>query len=110
MKISRILQAAAVTGVIIFFSGCVVAHPYSPYPPAPRASVSLIVDPFPGIAATRYSDGRYFYRNPQGYTYWRGYDNRYYLDRSYVGRSYHNHRDYNNWRHGGNYNGRRHRH
>lgn len=111
MKTIKILQTVAFIGIITFFSSCMVSHPYAAYPPpAPGASLSLIVDPFPGIAVSRYSDGRYFYRNPQGYTYWRGYDNRYYLDRSYVGRNYSNHRDYNNWRRGGNYNGRRHRH
>ncbi|MBS1576170.1 MAG: hypothetical protein JST09_12780 [Bacteroidetes bacterium] len=109
MKTIKILQTVAFIGIITFFTSCVVAHPYTPYAPAPSASLSLIVDPFPGIAVSRYQDGRYYYRNPQGYTYWRGYDNRYYLDRSYVGRGYYNHRDYNTWRRGGNYGGRHHR-
>lgn len=108
MNITKILQAVIIVAVITFGVGCTVSHSYAPYPPAPGASVSLIIDPFPGIAVNRYSDGRYYYRNPQGYMYWRGYNNRYYLDRSYVGRGYYNHRQYNDWRNGGNYNGRRH--
>lgn len=50
------------------------------------------------MVVNRYGDGRYYYRNPQGMMYWRGADNRYYLDRRYVGRNDHRHRQYNDWR------------
>ena len=109
MKKIKFLPVTMIIGIATLMMSCTVSRPYSPYP-APGASLSLIVNPYPGIVVNRYNDGRYYYRNPQGYTYWRGYDNRYYLDRSYVGRSYYHHRDYNDWHRNGNYGGRRHRH
>jgi hypothetical protein len=108
MKTIKIFQLLLVTGLIAFLASCTASRPYSNYPPG-QASFSLIVNPYPGIVVNRYHDGRYYYRNPQGYTYWRGYDNRYYLDRSYVGRNYSHHREYNDWRRNGNYGGRHHR-
>ncbi|MES1215783.1 MAG: hypothetical protein ABUT20_09705 [Bacteroidota bacterium] len=114
MKLIKILQAVTLVAIVCFATGCVSGRHYSSYPPPPPAygsSFSLIINPYPGLAISRYSDGRYYYRSPQGYTYWRGYDNRYYLDRSYVGKQYRSHRDYNDWRNNGrNYNGRHHRH
>jgi hypothetical protein len=113
MKPIKILQVVTIIAFTALAVGCTSSRYSSSYPPPPAgpgASFSLIINPYPGIAVNRYNDGRYYYRSPQGYTYWRGYDNRYYLDRSYVGRSYRSHRDYNEWKHNGNYNGRRHRH
>ena len=110
MKTIKILPVIMIAGMVTLLMSCTVSRPYSTYPAGPNASLSLIVNPYPGIVVSRYNDGRYYYRNPQGYTYWRGYDNRYYLDRSYVGRNYYRHRDYDDWRNNGNYGGRRHRH
>ena len=73
------------------------------YYAGPRTNMSLIIGPSPNMIVTRHPSGRYYYRAPGGYTYWRGYDNRYYLDRQYMGRSYHNHRQYNDWRRYHNY-------
>jgi hypothetical protein len=110
MKLSKILQGAAIIALTAFTTGCVSSrYPYPPGPPAPGSSFSLIIDPYPGISVNRYHDGRYYYRNEQGYTYWRGNDNRYYLDRSYLGRNYYKHRQYNDWSRNGNYNNRHHR-
>jgi hypothetical protein len=110
MKLIKILQVAAIAALAGIAVSCSSGRHYSSYPPPPPtfgSSFSLIINPYPGLAINRYSDGRYYYRNPQGYTYWRGCDNRYYLDRSHVGRSYYNHRDYNDWRNNGrNYNDR----
>ena len=66
-------------------------------PPGYRSSLSLIISPYPGFRMERYSDGRYYYRSPQGYMYWRGYDNRFYLDRSYHNRGHYNQREYSDW-------------
>jgi len=106
MKISKILQAVAiitVTGVVL--ASCAPHRHYAAYPPppVPGGSFSLIINGGPGLAVSRYHDGRYYYRGPQGRIYWRGYDNRYYLDRSYMRREYRSYRDYNDWR---NYNNR----
>lgn len=104
MKRIRIVQAVlllAVTAVMVS-CGSSRRNTYGePYPPG-RTQFSLIIHSSPGIVVSRYHDGRYYYRNPQGYIYWRGYDNRYYLDRSYVRRGYYSHRQYNDWRHGHN--------
>jgi hypothetical protein len=73
------------------------AYYYDRYP-ASHTSVSLIISPRPGLIISHYPDGRYYFRSPEGYTYWRGYDNRYYLDRGYIGKIHYNQREYNEWR------------
>ena len=99
MKRLRILQAVGIAAVMVVLASCGSSCEYSSYPPPPpRTSVSLIINAGPGYPISRYRDGRYYYRSPQGYTYWRGYDNRYYLDRRYVSRSFHSHSQYNQWR------------
>ena len=89
MKKSRIIQAA----IVVAFAGLLVScgpsrqYPeYSYYPPRNQSSFSLIINPGPGVYASRYYDGRYYYRSPQGYMYWKGNDNRYYPDRSALGK------------------------
>ncbi|MET0637602.1 MAG: hypothetical protein ABWZ25_16350 [Chitinophagaceae bacterium] len=102
MKKIRILPVVVLLVIAVAFSSCSSGRQYQSYPPPPpRTSVSLIINAGPGMPISRYRDGRYYYRSPQGYTYWRGYDNRYYLDRHYVHRSYHHHHQYNDWRRSG---------
>ena len=99
----KMLQAAGLIAVVVLISSCSSGrnyHRYPPPPPAVRTSVSLIIPAGPGLVVTRYRDGRYFYRSPQGYMYWRGAGNRYYLDRRYVRREWHSHRQYRDWRRG----------
>lgn len=103
MKRIRIVQAAIVLAMAVLIVSCGSSREYRSYPP-PRTSLSLIINGGPGYPVSRYSDGRYYYRSPQGYTYWRGPDNRFYLDRRYINRSYHANRQYNEWRR---YHGRR---
>jgi hypothetical protein len=109
MKRIRILQTVALIAVVALLSSCGSGRHYSSYPPPPppRPSVSLIINAGPGIVVSRFSDGRYYYRHPSGFMYWRGYDNRYYLDRRYMQKSYYNHRQYNDWRRYHNGRGRR---
>jgi hypothetical protein len=107
MKKTRIVQAAVLVAMVAVFASCRSSREYGPPyppPPPPRTSVSLILAPGPGIVVSRYYDGRYYYRAPNGYMYWRGYDNRFYLDRRYMNRGYSNHYQYNDWRR---YHGRR---
>lgn len=108
MKKIRIVQAAVVVLLLATMASCRSSRDYGSYPPPPRprTSVSLILNAGPGIVVSRYSDGRYYYRAPNGYMYWRGYDNRYYLDRRYINRNYYSHNQYNDWRR---YNGGRRR-
>lgn len=98
MKTLTIIQAAIVLAIVAFAASCSPARQYSYYPERRSSSFSLIIDPGPGIAVNRYPDGRYYYRNSRGYTYWRGNDNRYYLDQSYLGQVHYNRREYNEWR------------
>src|SRR5688572_24326246 len=57
---------------------------YRPLPPPPPvrsySSYSLILTPSPGFVMQRYPDGRYYHRNHAGFLYWKGNDDRFYLD------------------------------
>lgn len=77
-------------------------RPYRSYS-APVVSVRLplIVIHTPNIVIGRWSDGRRYYRNPNGYYYWQGADDRFYLDQSCVRRGNYDDRDYNDWRYRG---------
>jgi len=92
MKKIRIIQAAILIAFVSILASC-----SSNYYPYSGTSASLIISSGPGVYTTRYPDGRYYYRSPQGFVYWRGYDNRYYLDRSYVGKVRYNRHEYNEW-------------
>jgi len=72
----------------------------TPAPPPPRyySSVSLILSPSPGFVMNRNPDGRYYHRSPQGFLYWKGYDDRFFLDRSYLNRVSYSQRDYDQWK------------
>jgi len=93
MKKIRIIQVVVLVAFVSILASC--GPSYYPYNNGTHAS--LIISSGPGFYATRYPDGRYYYRNPQGYVYWRGHDNRYYLDRSYVGKVHYNKHEYNEW-------------
>ena len=110
MKRIRIVQAAVLAAVVVVMTSCGSGRGYQTgYYPQSQSSVSLILGPSPSLIVTRDPYGRYYYRDPYGHVYWRGYDNRFYLDRRYVGRSYYQHRQYNDWRRYNNSNGRRRR-
>jgi len=92
MKKIKILQLAVSLAMIVTLASC--SATYYPYG---TPSGSLIISSAPGVYVYRYPDGRYYYRSPEGYVYWRGHDNRYYLDRSYIGRAHYDNREYNEW-------------
>ncbi len=101
MKKAKFLQTAGIVAVAaIVLASCSSRRHYHSYPPPPppRPAFSLILSTGPGMVINRYPNGRYYYRNPQGHIYWRGHDNRFYLDRKYIRKSYHNHHQYNDWR------------
>jgi len=102
MKKIRIVQAVLLVSVVALISSCSSGRQNSysgPYPPR-NSNFSLIISSSPGMVVNRYHDGRYYYRSPHGYTYWRGYDNRYYLDRSYMNRGRYDRGQYNAWKQG----------
>ncbi|MDP4264857.1 MAG: hypothetical protein Q8941_20180 [Bacteroidota bacterium] len=100
MKRIRIVQAVAILAIAVTITSCGPAREYHSgyYGPRPQANFSLIISSSPGLVVLRDPGGRYYYRDPRGYIYWRGYDNRYYLDRRYISREYHHHEQYNEWR------------
>lgn len=77
-----------------------------PYAPGQRKKYGyrrypLIIIRTPDIIIGRYSDGRYYYRNPDGYMYWKGYDDRFYLDEKYLGDNGYDDNEYNDWKYKG---------
>jgi hypothetical protein len=86
-------------GIMAVITSCGPSRDYS-YRSYPRSqsNFSLIISPSPGLIVSRNPNGMYYYRDQRGYIYWRGYDNRYYLDRRYMNKSYYGHQQYNDWR------------
>ncbi len=100
MKTNQIIQAALLITVVAVITSCETEwgnyhHRYV----APQTSFSLIISPRPGLLINSYPDGRYYYRSPEGYVYWRGDDDRYYLDRKYINRGHYNRHEYEEWSH-----------
>jgi hypothetical protein len=75
---------------------------YEPAPPPPArqyyVTTPLILTPTAGFVMNRYPDGRFYHRSPQGFLYWKAYDNRFYLDRSYIHRVRYDRYEYDQWR------------
>ena len=72
-----------------------------PPPPAPARyypSVPLVISPTPGFTMNSTNDGRYYHRSPQGFLYWKAYDNRFFIDRSHLNRISYTQWDYQQWR------------
>ena len=77
-----------------------------PYAPGQRKKYAyhrypLVVIRTPDIIIRRYNDGRYYYRNPEGYMYWKGYDDRFYLDEQYLNDNGYHENEYNDWKYKG---------
>jgi hypothetical protein len=69
-----------------------------PPPASGYSRSSLIIAPRPGFVMQRYPDGRFYHRSPSGLLYWKGYDNRFYLDRTYLNRVRYSQGEYEQWR------------
>lgn len=61
----------------------------------------LVIRRTPDIVIRRYNDGRYYYKNPDGFMYWKGYDDRYYLDEKYVRDMEYDQGEYEDWKYRG---------
>lgn len=68
------------------------------YAPGQRKKYPLVIVHTTTIVINRYSDGRYYYRNPAGYTYWKGDDGRYYLDEKHLKDVEYEEGDYDDWK------------
>ncbi|HET9430755.1 MAG TPA: hypothetical protein VFO70_06240 [Chitinophagaceae bacterium] len=99
MTLMKTLPVVAVAILALFMVGCRSGREYYE-PPRPRYqnSFSIIISPSPGFMMQRHPNGRYYHRSHQGYIYWRGYDNRFYLDRKYMGRVRYNDYEYREWK------------
>jgi hypothetical protein len=62
-----------------------------------RGYYPLIIIRTPDILIGRFSDGRYYHRNRDGFIYWMGPDRRFYLDDRYLRDIDYNEREYNDW-------------
>ena len=58
----------------------------------------LIIIRTPDIIISRYDDGRYYYKNPQGYYYWQGTDNRFYLAEDHLDKIQYDEKEYEDWK------------
>lgn len=106
MKRTFILSSAAVVVAAFLLSSCghsrvwankkresgpppVSSHrtPSGPSYSTQLAGAPLIITPHPGFTMARNVNGNYFHRNPQGLLYWKGFDNRFFLDKNQVDRS-----------------------
>ena len=68
------------------------------YAPGQRKKYPLVIVYTNNIVINRYSDGRYYYRNTAGYTYWKGDDGRYYLDEKHLKDVEYEEGDYDDWK------------
>ncbi|MBS1621934.1 MAG: hypothetical protein JST10_08895 [Bacteroidetes bacterium] len=109
MKKIKLIQMALLSSVIVLLVSCAPGRvTYHERYPASRTSVSLVISPWPGMMISHYPDGRYYYRSPEGFIYWKGFNNRFYIDRSYINRVHYSRREYNEWKnYDKRYNGRR---
>jgi hypothetical protein len=117
MKRTFILSAAAVLMMAVTFTSCKPSRVWATKkkepsenrepetyrrpepPPPPRLSyASLIITPTPGFVMRQDPDGKYYHRTTSGFLYWKGYDNRFYLDRSYLSRVNYNKWEYDEWK------------
>jgi hypothetical protein len=99
MKQIQFISMSIILTTAVFISSCGSSRPYSSQP-APHSTTytSLIITPTPGFSMNHYPDGRYYHRSPQGFIYWKGYDNRFFLDKKYVSRVSYNKWQYNEWK------------
>ena len=62
------------------------------------ARYPLIIVRTPDIVITRYSDGRYYYKNSDGLMYWKGSDDRYYIDEKHLKDMEYDQSNYDDWK------------
>lgn len=95
----KILPVVVAIFLIGTLASCRSGREY-PEPPRPRYNthVSLILSPNPGFTMSRNPDGRFYHRSKQGFVYWQGYDNRFYLDKAQVRKVRYSNYEYREWK------------
>ena len=58
----------------------------------------LVIIYTPAIVIKQHSDGRYYYINSAGYTYWKGHDGRYYIDEKHLKGMKYDVSEYDDWK------------
>ena len=96
----RILQAVVLMLILGGAASCSTNREYRTSPQEARynSRVSLILSPSPGFTMSRNPDGRFFHRSREGFVYWQGYDNRFYLDKKQVKKARYNNYEYREWK------------
>jgi len=120
MKRTFMLTLAAVSAVVLVLSSCQPSRVWAtkkknkkdkeyrnddvyrqpPPPPTTRyySSASLIIKPTPGFVMKQSPSGRYYHYTSAGLLYWKGYDNRFYIDQSELRRLQYSRWEYDEWR------------
>lgn len=119
MKRTFILSAVGALFVTLVFSSCKPSRVWAtkkknkadkeyyeaeayrqPPPPPPRYynSTPLIITPTPGFVMKQQTNGRFYHRTQSGLLYWKGYDNRFYIDQSYLRRISYSKWEYDEWK------------
>jgi hypothetical protein len=100
MKNVPLFTAAAIITTALLITSCGPSREYysKSSPRSSRSYYSLIVSPSPGFTMNRNTDGRFYHRSPQGYLYWQGNDNRFYLDRKFLNKVSYSKWEYNDWK------------
>lgn len=62
----------------------------------------LIIIKTPDIIVMKHTDGRYYYKNADNFIYWKGNDDRYYLDEQYLEQVDYDQAEWNDWKERGN--------
>lgn len=113
MKKTFIYSAITLFAAALFFTGCKPSRVWANKEKEPRPTyqetrpapvsyryprVALIIRPTPGFKMKQDNNGRFYHRSPQGFLYWKGYDNRFYLDRGHFSRISYDKYEYKDWK------------
>ena len=119
MKQTFMLTLAAAATVAIVFSSCQPSRVWAtkkknkddreyrerevyrqpaPQPARYNYSSALIITPTAGFVLKQSPGGRYYHRSPAGYLYWKGYDNRFYIDDSHLRDLRYSKWEYDEWK------------
>ncbi len=97
MKMIKILQVVALFLVLGSAASCGRGY-YEPPRPRYHTHVTLILTPRPGFTMSRNPDGRFYHRSKDGFVYWQGYDNRFYLDKDQIRKVRYSNYEYREWK------------
>lgn len=97
MNQKNLLPITLIAVAALIISSCGSNRNYYSSAP-PRSHVSLIITPSPGFTMNNHRDGRYYHRSQQGFIYWKGNDNRFFLDKKYVNRANSSKWEYKEWK------------